>query len=711
MQADPSLSVPKTDDAAAVSSSIGRGDWISLAERFQALVSVAESITSCREPEELFRRLAGELQRVVTFDFLGLALYEPERGVTRPQVLDTASMVFTPRPEAPVEETPAGWVIETQRPLIVADTSAETRWPRVMTTIRQHSVASFCLLPLTTARRPLGALGFGRRERTTYAPADVEFLAEVAKLVAVALENALNFDDAQAMHRQLAAERDHLRLLLDVTNALVSNLDLSDLTAVVSSSLQRAIPHEYTALALHCEPDSADLVVHAAAFKSGKSSAHEGRRLPIASSPGGVVFTTRRTRVFGEQDLKSPRFAEATAPAREMGIRAICCVPLVVGHRALGTLNVGSVEQDAFTAEAVAVFEEVGRQVAMAVANAMAFREIAQLKDKLAEERLYLESEIRTEHPFEEIIGDSPALRHALHQVEVVAPTDSTVLLLGETGTGKELLARATHDRSARRERTFVKLNCAAIPSGLLESELFGHEKGAFTGAIAQKVGRFQVADGGTIFLDEVGEIPLELQPKLLRVLQEQEFERIGGTKTIKVDVRIVAATNRDLARMVEEQRFRDDLYYRLNVFPIEVPPLRERPEDIPALVRSFVRRLARPMNREVEVIPRETLEALCRYPWPGNVRELANLIERAMILSRGRTLEVPLDELARRRPDVAHGNGGTTLQGVERAHIVRALEQANWVLGGPRGAAARLGMKRTTLQSLMKRLGIAKPA
>ena len=309
-------------------------------------------------------------------------------------------------------------------------------------------------------------------------------------------------------------------------------------------------------------------------------------------------------------------------------------------------------------------------------------------------------------------MGESPALRQTLQQVEIVAPTDSTVLLLGETGTGKELLARAIHDRSDRRDRTFVKLNCAAIPSGLLESELFGHERGAFTGAIAQKIGRFQVADGGTLFLDEVGEIPLDLQPKLLRVLQEQEFERIGGTKTVKVDVRIIAATNRDLRRMVEEQRFRDDLYYRLNVFPIHAPPLRERPEDVPALVRYFVQRLARPMNRNIEVIPTETLAALRRYTWPGNVRELANLIERAMILSRGRTLEVPLDELTRRRPGAGGmGQRSAADPDAERAEILRVLEQANWVLAGPRGAAARLGIKRTTLQSLMKRLGIAKPS
>jgi formate hydrogenlyase transcriptional activator len=354
----------------------------------------------------------------------------------------------------------------------------------------------------------------------------------------------------------------------------------------------------------------------------------------------------------------------------------------------------------------------VAKLVAVAIENAMAFREIAQLKDKLAEERLYLESEIRTELTFEHIVGESPALRQTLQQVEIVAPTDSTVLLLGDTGTGKELLARAIHDRSGRRDRTFVKLNCAAIPSGLLESELFGHENGAFTGAIAQRIGRFQVADGGTLFLGELGEIPLELQPKLLRVLQEQEFERIGGTKTVKVDVRIIAATNRDLLRMVEQQRFRDDLYYRLNVFPIHVPALRERPEDVPALVRYFVQRLARPMNRHIEVIPAETLEALRHYAWPGNVRELANLIERAMILSRGRTLEVPLDDLVRRRSGTgAMGDRGAVDPDAQRAAVLRALEQANWVLAGPRGAAARLGMKRTTLQSLMRRLGIAKPA
>jgi formate hydrogenlyase transcriptional activator len=329
---------------------------------------------------------------------------------------------------------------------------------------------------------------------------------------------------------------------------------------------------------------------------------------------------------------------------------------------------------------------------------------------KSMDEFLRSESTSVGDHAFRDIVGRSAPLRDALRQVEVVAPTDATVLILGETGTGKELLARAIHDRSERRERTFVKINCAAIPSGLLESELFGHERGAFTGAIARKIGRFEVAEGGTLFLDEVGEIPLELQPKLLRVLQEQEFERLGGTRTIKVDVRVVAATNRDLAQMVCERRFRDDLYYRVNVFPIQMPPLRERPEDIEALVHYFVGRFAARMKRYIERIPAAAMEAMRRYSWPGNVRELENLIERAVILSRGPTLEVPLGDVERRPADCAGDDGTENLDRLTRMHVVRILDETNWIVGGSRGAAVRLGMHRTTLQSMMKRIGLVKP-
>jgi len=673
--------------------------------RFRALMDVAESITTCGGLEELFRGLAVHLQRVVRFDVLGLVLLDADRGVTTARVLETSNAEFTILPDVPIDATHSGWVIETQQPLIVSDTAAETRWPQDQVQLHERGIVSFCTLPLTASCRRLGTLGFGSRERVAYTVADVAFLREVAKLVAMAVDNTLNLDAAQATQRELAAERDNLRLLLDVTNAIVSKLDLTALVAAVSSSLERAIPHEFTTLALY-EKDSGDLVVHAVADKSGEGQRYVGKR--FAGSGADEAFTPRRTLVFGEGDVPD-RFADTAAAMREARIGSVCAVPLVVGDRALGTLTVGRRDPDAFPPGSVAMIEGVGRQVAMAVANALAFGEVAELTEKLAEERLYLESEIRAEHPFGEIVGESPLLRDVLRQVETVAPTDATVLILGETGTGKELIARAIHDRSPRRERTLVKVNCAAIPWALLESELFGHERGAFTGAIAQKIGRFEVAQGGTLFLDEVGEIPLELQPKLLRVLQEQELERVGSTRTIKLDVRVVAATNRDLARMVEEGRFRNDLYYRLNVFPIHLPPLRQRPEDIPALVRFFVRRLARPMNREVEVISNETLEALRRYAWPGNVRELANLIERAMILSKGRTLEVPLAELRARRPPGDRKDAPRTLEAVERMHILRVLEQTNWRLGGPRGAAALLGMKRTTLQSLLKRLGITR--
>jgi formate hydrogenlyase transcriptional activator len=340
------------------------------------------------------------------------------------------------------------------------------------------------------------------------------------------------------------------------------------------------------------------------------------------------------------------------------------------------------------------------------VENALAFQEIAVLKNKLAQEKLYLEDEIRSEMSFDEIVGESPLLRSVLKQVETVAPTDSTVLISGETGTGKELIARAIHNLSPRRERTFIKVNCAAIPAGLLESELFGHERGAFTGAIAQRIGRFELANGGTIFLDEVGDIPLELQPKLMRVLQEQEFERLGSTRTTRVDVRLVAATNRDLSEMVAARSFRSDLYYRLRVFPLHMPPLRERQDDIPALVRYFVEKHARRMNRTVDTISVETLDLLVRYPWPGNIRELENLIERAVIISPGPVLRVPLSEIKSTLEPVADN---LTLQAAERDHILKALDATNWVLAGPRGAAARLGMKRTTLQSKMRKLGVMK--
>jgi formate hydrogenlyase transcriptional activator len=385
-------------------------------------------------------------------------------------------------------------------------------------------------------------------------------------------------------------------------------------------------------------------------------------------------------------------------------------LPLVRGGRALGVLSVARLRKDSFTNQDVDFLIQIAGQIAIAIDNALSYRKISELSDKLAQEKLYLEDEIRSELNFEEIVGNSAVLRRSLRQVEAVAPTDSTVLIHGETGSGKELIARAVHKLSQRHSHAFVKLNCAAIPTGLLESELFGHEKGAFTGAIAQRIGRFELASQGTIFLDEIGEIPLDLQPKLLRVLQEREFERLGSSRTLRSDARLIAATNRDLTAMVDAQKFRSDLFYRLNVFPIYVPPLRERTEDIPFLVRHFVQHLGRLMKKQIDTISSETMNAIVRYPWPGNIRELQNVIERAVILSSGKELKVPIADLKARLVENGSGNGIMTLEEMERRHIIHVLNQTNWVFSGPNGAAARLGMKRPTLQFRMRKLGISRP-
>jgi formate hydrogenlyase transcriptional activator len=597
-------------------------------------------------------------------------------------------------------------VWENQQPLVISHLEQDDRFPIFSGRLRQDGVQSLCVLPLTTAQRRVGAIALGSVEASAYDAADLEFLRQVAAQVAVAVDNALNSQDAQVYQQELARERDRLRLLLEVNNALVSTLDLHHLLSAISSCLRRVMNHDYASLALY-EPDARQLRLQALDFPQGKGLLQEEMVFPVDGTPSGEVILTRKPVIVTGSNLDGYESSVSRLFIAE-GLHSGCIVPLITANRILGTLSLSSLRSGAFNQEDVDLLMRVANQVAIAIENALAYREIAELKNKLADEKLYLEEEIRTEYTFEEIVGESPALKRVLSQVETVATTDSSVLMLGETGTGKEVIARALHDLSLRRERTFVKVNCAAIPTGLLESELFGHEKGAFTGAIAQKVGRFELAHRGTLFLDEVGDIPLELQPKLLRVLQEKEFERLGSTHTLRVDVRVIAATNRDLAQMVEDRLFRSDLYYRLNVFPIVVPPLRERPEDIPLLVRYFAQKHARRMDRRIETIPAEEMEALARYYWPGNVRELQNLIERAVILSRGPVLHVPLPE-DRLSGEVPAGLP-VTLEAAEREHILRTLRDTNWVIAGPNGAAARLAMKRTTLQSRMAKLGISRP-
>jgi formate hydrogenlyase transcriptional activator len=677
-------------------------------ERYRALLQVSESIASDRDLSELFRSLAALLHRLVTFDFICLTLPDFGRNVVRLHVLESSLPTqIEPGLEIPMAENVRQLVWENQQPLVISHLDKDERFPMVSSMLSGDGVQSLCVLPLTTAQRRVGAMALGSVEASAYDAADLAFLRQVATQVAVAVDNALNSQNAQIYQQELARERDRLRLLLEVNNALVSTLDLHQLLIAISTCLRRVMNHDYASLGLY-EPAAQQVRLQALDFPQGKGLLQEEMVFPIEGTPSGEVVLTRKPVIISGANLDRYDPSVSRLFIAE-GLHSGCIVPLITANRTLGTLSLSSHRPSAFTQEDVDVLMRVANQVAIAIENALAYREIAELKNKLAEEKLYLEEEIRTEYTYEEIVGESAALKRVLSQVETVAPTDSSVLVLGETGTGKEVIARAIHDLSPRRERTFVKVNCAAIPTGLLESELFGHEKGAFTGAIAQKMGRFELAHRGTLFLDEVGDIPLELQPKLLRVLQEKEFERLGGTRTIHVDVRVVAATNRDLAEMVEERLFRSDLYYRLNVFPITVPPLRDRAEDIPLLVRYFAQKHARRMDRHIETIPAEEMEALTRYSWPGNVRELENLIERAVILSRGPALHVPLPE--DRLSGEAIAASPITLEAAERDHILRTLRDTNWVIAGQHGAAARLGMKRTTLQSRMAKLGISRPS
>jgi len=580
----------------------------------------------------------------------------------------------------------------------------ENRFPKAMDLLRGYAVQSLCILPLTTAHRRLGAVGFGSQRVGAYGEAGVEFLQLVARQIAVAVDNALNHQAAQALQQQLEHERDRLKLLLDLNNSVLSTLDLRQLFRAISASVRRVMECDYASVLLP-EQDGKHLRVYARNFSEGGESWQEEIVVPAAGRPASKVLESGQPLVLDSQGLNryGPQLNLVS-----MGLKSTCFLPMVSRDRVIGTLNLGRLREGAFSQGDVEFLAQVANQIAIGVENALNYEQVTEAREKLTEERNYLNEQIRTEHDFEAIIGQSPALKRILKQAELVAPTGSTVLILGETGTGKEILARAIHDISPQRERTFVSVNCAAIPMGLLESELFGHEKGAFTGAIAQKIGRFELAHQGTLFLDEVGDIPLELQPKLLRVLQEKEFERLGSTRTLHVDTRLMAATSRDLAQMVENREFRGDLYYRLNIFPILLPPLRERPEDIPLLVAHFTDKYARRMDKRISRIPAETMDALKRYHWPGNVRELQNFIERATILTPGSTLQAPLSELRQASREVQRRSH--TLAEIERDQIIRALRESQWVLGGPGGAAERLGLKRTTLFYKMRKLGITRP-
>jgi len=687
---------------------------LQLADRYEALFRVSQAISAHREPKELFSALADELQEVIKFDFIGVAEYDEATGRAQ-WLLSKCDQDGSGEPpiECSPEQTLTCWVYQHQEPLVMRFVDREIRFPRMTKWLKECGIQSVCALPLTTVHRRIGILALGSIHSDAYSEDEVDFLSLVANQVALAIDDALNFEasllaqkELQSKQEELQQERDRLKLLLEITNGVVSNLDLRDVLRAIVGSVRRSIQCDVVAVDLP-DPETNQLRVYAIDFPESKGFLKEESLVPIANTPPGQVFLSGKPLVL---DMKPANAGDSCVIFRE-GIKSGCLLPLNGRHGTLGVLGLGSRQFQAFSQDQIEFATQVANQVAIAVDNALAYGQIADLRDKLAQEKLYLEDEIRTEMNFDEIVGLSPALRQVLQQVKTVAPTDSAVLILGETGTGKELIARAIHNLSRRKEHTFVKLNCAAIPTGLLESELFGHEKGAFTGAIAQRIGRFELADKGTIFLDEIGEIPLELQPKLLRVLQEREFERLGSSRTLRSNARLVAASNRDLAEMVDEQKFRADLFYRINVFPLRVPPLRERQEDIPLLVRHFAQQFARRNNKVVETISSEAMNSLVKYHWPGNVRELQNVIERAVILSTGPVLKIPLSDLQPRTTSTPRPENHDTLQEAQRKHILAVLAETNWVVGGPNGAAARLGMNRSTLQFRMQKLGIVRPA
>jgi formate hydrogenlyase transcriptional activator len=681
---------------------------------YGAVMRISEAIATCREPEELATTLASEIGKFLHFDHLYFVVLKENSKEIECLVWGKGQL---PLPDLPMEELPWWEAVRSRDPQHTADWDTEERYPRFKDWAKKIGLGSGLRVPLTTPHRRLGVFGINRDTVNPFTEEEISFLELIGRVVAFALDDGLNLRRAQH-------QNDQLQLLLDLTNRITSNLELRDLLRAIAANIREVIRADAVTVAL---PDAASekFRVFAMDFPHGKGVAKE--ELLVTPSAAVKKALDSLKPVVVDMRERNELASEASDIVAAEGIKAFCNIPLANRGRALGILSILRTTETPFSPGDVDFLSRASGQIAIAIENALAYHEISQLKDKLAQEKLYLEEEIRSDMNFENIVGNSPALKHVLELVETVAPSDSTVLLLGETGTGKELIARAIHDRSRRKDRTFVKLNCAAIPTGLLESELFGHEKGAFTGAITQKIGRMELADQGTLFLDEVGDIPIEIQPKLLRALQEREFERLGSTHTRRVNIRLVAATNRDLEKMIADREFRSDLYYRLHVFPIRIPPLRERKEDIPQLVSYFVQKFAKQMQKKIDSISPAIMRGLTAWEWPGNIRELENFIERAVIVTRGKSLDAPLGELRKTNTVESHvdqrkvqqiagqkTNSQSDKTSVadeyerrQRDEIIAALTACKGRVGGADGAAARLGMNRTTFLSRMKKFGI----
>ncbi len=695
------------------------------AERYRTLLEINNAIITNLNQKALLHAISIALRRVIPFDRAAFTLYIPKKERFRFLAIEgiVASSHFRAGLEFGRDESISAWVFDNQRPALCHDVQKEQRYPN-----DRHLVAeglnSYCVAPLIIGGKSIGTLNLASEKTNQYSEADAEFLCELGSQVALAVSNMTSFEEIADLNNRVEYTAQRYRTLLEINNAIITHLTPEDLLRSLSEILRHVVPFNGAALTLY-NPNSKTFRYYAMEKAFQSDHFQVGIEFDRRQTISAWVFDHQKAVV--RRDIEKEQQYPNDARLVAAGIFSDCIVPLVVGGKSIGTLNVGSRERNQYSEADLETLQETANQVALAVANMLSYEEIVELKARLEKENVYLQEEIRTEHNFEEIIGNSPALLAVLRKVEQVAPTDSTVLINGETGTGKELIARAIHDRSARKNHPLLKVNCSAISAGLVESELFGHVKGAFTGAFDRHIGRFELADGGTIFLDEIGELPLETQVKLLRVLQEREFEPVGSNRPVRVDVRVIAATNRNLQESIGTGGFRSDLFYRLNVFPIDVPPLRERRSDIPQLAMFFLARYSKKFGKHIEGMARATLDRLTNYAWPGNIRELQNVIERAVILSRSSVLELepdlipaltPADTSAKSgspsevvQPDASALPAPSTLEDVERSHIVAVLNQTRGVVEGPRGAAKILGLHPNTLRHRMQKLGLKRNA
>ena len=673
--------------------------------RYRTLLELAAAIDKQTNVQTILKSLHELLSAVVYFDSAAMMLLANDGKTLRLVALERgpAGPHITIGAEGPCPGTAAGRAIEEQRTIYIPDVRQEMlKFPVTASQAGTTELHGAYMVPLSTPRRKLGVLSLARRFEGEATADELALMEAVASHVATALESAMASDAAESYQRQVLVERDRWKLLLEINNHVISYLEVKELFRAATASLRKYFHNDYASIWI-IDRDQNRLVCAAVDFPASRGFIDDVT-MPALTAEDLHKMRTREPELWtrAEMEWLPPAFL---ASLTSEGIQALVLTALRTPNGPLGVITLGSKRLDHFRPEDLDLMGQIATQISLALDNALAYEKLNASRNQIEEERLYLEEELRAEYNFEDIVGKSAALRKVLQQIQIVAPTDSTVLLHGETGTGKELIARAIHSLSSRKSRTFVRLNCAAIPSGLVESELFGHEKGAFTGALMQKKGRFEIADQGTLFLDEIGDISLELQPKLLRALQEREFERLGSARTIHVDVRLIAATHRDLQNMMRDNQFREDLFYRLNVFPVEIPPLRDRRDDIPLLVNFFVSRLSRKMQKQIRTIPKDAMEALTAAPWPGNIRELENFVERAVILTQGGELRVPVKEL--KRPSVARTTSASTFEEAERQAIIEALKAASGKISGLGGAAERLGLKRTTLQNKMRKLGI----